>query len=190
VTVEMAIVGGTRPWTAEDLLALPDDIQRYEIVDGSLLVSPPPSSGHQRAASRLHAVLAAALPPDREALEGIGVQAQGSVLVPDLAVVRAAAVRTDPRPLDAADVFLVVEITSPSSLTADRVAKPALYAGAGIPAYWRVELSGSGTPLVALHRLTGDVYREEAVVHTGEHRDVSYPAALSLEPAILSGSSG
>jgi hypothetical protein len=29
------------PWTAADLAGLPDDGQRYEIIDGSLLVSPP-----------------------------------------------------------------------------------------------------------------------------------------------------
>ena len=34
-------------WTLADLDGLPDDGRRYEIIDGSLLVSPPPSNDHQ-----------------------------------------------------------------------------------------------------------------------------------------------
>ena len=35
-------------WTAEMVRALPDDGQRYECVDGELLVSPAPNFPHQR----------------------------------------------------------------------------------------------------------------------------------------------
>lgn len=35
-------------WTAEMVRALPDDGQRYECVDGELLVSPAPDFPHQR----------------------------------------------------------------------------------------------------------------------------------------------
>jgi Uma2 family endonuclease len=35
-----------------------------------------------------------------------------------------------------ADVLLAVEIESPSSLTADRITKPAQYAALGIAHYW------------------------------------------------------
>jgi Uma2 family endonuclease len=37
------------------------------------------------------------------------------------------------------EVILAVEIVSPGSVTLDRFAKPALYAEAGIPFYWRIE---------------------------------------------------
>src|SRR5207237_9194726 len=33
----------TGPWTEADLLVLPDDGQRHELVEGSLVVSPPPA---------------------------------------------------------------------------------------------------------------------------------------------------
>ena len=39
--------------TIDDLLSLPDDGQRYEIIDGSLLVSPAAPVRHQVAADRL-----------------------------------------------------------------------------------------------------------------------------------------
>src|SRR3970040_1505123 len=35
-------------WTREQVLALPDDGNRYELVDGELLVSPGPGLRHQR----------------------------------------------------------------------------------------------------------------------------------------------
>ena len=34
-------------WTVEMLDALPDDGQRYEIIDGVLFVTPGPGEGHQ-----------------------------------------------------------------------------------------------------------------------------------------------
>ncbi|MEU0470146.1 hypothetical protein ABZ215_39635 [Amycolatopsis sp. NPDC006131] len=42
------------PWTVEDVLDLPEDRGcRIELVDGALLVSPAPRSGHQRLLQRL-----------------------------------------------------------------------------------------------------------------------------------------
>src|ERR1041384_416896 len=36
-----------RDWTADDLLDMPDDGQRYEVIDGELFVTPAPSWDHQ-----------------------------------------------------------------------------------------------------------------------------------------------
>ena len=36
-----------RPFTVADLEAMPDDGNRYELIDGMLIVSPAPSWGHQ-----------------------------------------------------------------------------------------------------------------------------------------------
>ena len=59
------------PWTAEDLYALPEDGMRHELLDGTLLVSPPPSVPHQFAARRLVAALVEAAGPDLE-LDAVG----------------------------------------------------------------------------------------------------------------------
>jgi len=42
-----------RPLMAADLETLPDDGHRYELIDGSLIVSPAPRRLHQRALGRL-----------------------------------------------------------------------------------------------------------------------------------------
>ena len=44
-------------WTVERVLALPEDGNRYEVVDGELLVSPAPSLPHQAAVATLARLL-------------------------------------------------------------------------------------------------------------------------------------
>src|SRR4029078_8671937 len=53
-----------RQWTVEDLHDLPDDGQRYEVIDGELFVTPSPSADHQHALSLLFRLIADYL--DRE----------------------------------------------------------------------------------------------------------------------------
>src|SRR5439155_22088897 len=123
-------------WTAADLDRL-DDTYRYEIVDGNVLVNASPSGRHQRIILRLAQLLEAQLP------EGLLVVPDVDVVLdpentrrPDLIV--AAAELAEQERFAAEDVHLVVEVVSPGSMNADRVAKPAQYATCRIPAYWRV----------------------------------------------------
>ena len=174
------------PWTMHDVMRLPDDGQRYEIIDGSLLVSPPPTSRHQGVAARLVAMLNRDLDPECESVEGVGIllreRTPTKFVIPDAVVARAAAVWSDAVTLRPADVLLVVEVVSPSSITTDRVTKPNLLAAARIPAYWRVELSHSSGPAVHLHRLDRGCYLEHDVVRPGEVRQVDWPVTCRLSP--------
>lgn len=45
----MTVLPRDHAWTVQDLASLPDDGLRYELVDGTLLVSPAPTKSHQRA---------------------------------------------------------------------------------------------------------------------------------------------
>jgi len=78
-------------WTLEDLDDLPEDGSRYEILEGSLLVSPAPALPHFRAVSYLHRLLVR-LAPDRYLVgQNIGVLRhviRQTYLIPDLVVVR------------------------------------------------------------------------------------------------------
>lgn len=47
----------TMLWTAEQVRAIPDDGNRYEVVDGELLVTPAPAKRHQRAVTERPEVL-------------------------------------------------------------------------------------------------------------------------------------
>ena len=62
--------------------------------------------------------------------------------------------RNPPR-LDAADVLLAVEISSPGTRRTDRVTKLTEYADAGIAAYWLVDLDPP-TTLTAYTLVDGD----------------------------------
>lgn len=179
------------PWlpgrnlTEADLARTPDDGHRYEIVDGSLLMSPPPSIGHQLLAGRVRDLLAPALPPDLVALEGVGIRMPRSVLIPDVTVGRIDVALTAATLYDAVDVALVVEVVSDSSVTTDRVTKPALYAAAGIASYWRIERDHPDGLLVAVHALHGDVYKQVAeVIGDGEAR-IEAPFPITIRPSAL-----
>src|SRR4051812_34508668 len=54
----------SRPLTYEDLAVTPDDGRRYELVDGTLLVSPSPIHRHQAMLGKLFALLDATAPSD------------------------------------------------------------------------------------------------------------------------------
>lgn len=123
-------------WTVDDLAHLPDEGQRYEIIDGSLLVSPPPALGHQVIARRLVAALNRDMSPEWEAVEAVGVVLRSKpsvrMLEPDVVVASSEALSSGGTTLTAADVLLAVEIVSPASVTTDRVTKPTLLAEAGV----------------------------------------------------------
>jgi Putative restriction endonuclease len=57
-----------RALTRSDLEQMPDDGHRYELVDGTLIVTPAPSPRHQRAVARLHLLLSRGCPADLEVL--------------------------------------------------------------------------------------------------------------------------
>jgi Uma2 family endonuclease len=85
------------------------------------------------------------------------------------------------------DLRLAVEVMSPSSVRMDRLVKPSVYAEAGVPAFWRVELDGPGTPSVVVCALDGDVYREVVTVRAGDVVTVGVPYPVELRPAELVG---
>jgi Uma2 family endonuclease len=150
-------------WTVDDLGDLPDDGLRYELVDGALLVSPPPPNSHNIAAFELALLLHAAL-DDRWQIVTPGAVRfdEHNYRVPDLIVVRSESSGHAMASPD--DMLLAVEVMSPGSISNDRVAKPAQYAAAGIAHYWRLE--HGRTPVLITHELDRTDYRQ-----TGRYTD-------------------
>ena len=171
------------PWTEEDLVGLPDDGQRYELLEGALLVSPPPAPRHQRVSFKLARVLDDQAPPELVVLEAIGVRHPSGVFIPDLLVAdrRAAAVNTSGI-LDSAAVRMVVEIVSPGSRLMDHTAKPAAYQTAGIQCFWLVELQDDVT--IRAYDWHEGVYAPAGVM-AGQPMEVATPFQLIVDPADL-----
>ncbi len=130
-------------WTIEKLHALPDDGNRYEIIDGVLYVTPAPRPIHQWA---LHVLLDLVQPYARaRGLEGMCLPADVAfsdrvVVQPDLYVFSKAAGSSIREWSDIQPLELVVEVLSPSSRRYDRTVKRDLYRQQGIPEYWIVDI--------------------------------------------------
>lgn len=185
-----ALVEHTGPWTPDDVEALPDagDHARFEVYEGGVLVvSPAPGVGHQRASYRLHRALAQAAiaaGADVEVLEAVNVALPGGkLLVPDVVVVDAAVISETATRLPSDAVRAVVEVVSPSTVSIDRAVKPVLYAEAGIPVYWRVELHG--TPRIVACSLSRGRYVTRTTLDAGTVGRITRPFPVELDPADL-----
>lgn len=172
-------------WTVDDLVRLPEDWRRYEIVDGQLMMVPSPSVGHQVVANRLKRLIAAPFGDSYIVLEGVALDLAPTFRIPDIMVFNAGAYSAKAVKVLPADVALVVEVVSPGSRTNDRITKPAEYAAAGIRSYWRVELEPT-TSLTAYVLRPGDqVYTEIGTWGEGDIALIVDPVAVEVDIADL-----
>ena len=133
-----------RRWTVEDLHDLPEDGNRYEVIDGELFVTPAPSLSHQEAIAELHVSLREYLSRERV---GHAFFAPADVVFsplravqPDVVVIPLVGGRRPDRFEDVGRLLLAVEVLSPSTARADRVAKRTLFRDEGVAEYWIVDL--------------------------------------------------
>jgi Uma2 family endonuclease len=128
-------------YTVDDLFDLPDDGNRYEVLGGSLVVSPALTPRHQWVGDTVRLLFHRALPLGVYALTATAVRMPGGDgPVPDCLVTTLSPI-TAPSALPADQVYTVVEVVSPSHAMIDRAFKRELYAEAGTPCYWRIELA-------------------------------------------------
>ena len=128
-------------WTYADWERLPDDGNRYEVIDGELHVSPPPSTPHQSASNNLATDLTVYVRANHlgdvfTAPIGVRLPNEPVPLQPDIVFVSAARKGIISAQYIEGVPDLVVEILSPSNWVYDRVEKQRVYAEAGIPEYW------------------------------------------------------
>ncbi len=143
-------------YTVDDLDHFPDDGNRYELLDGVLLVTPAPNQEHQVIAARFIHLLSAGL--------GIGVRVVGPGAVP-----RAPKTQLEPDVLvyparfpascpwsQITEHWLAIEIFSPGSRIYDREFKRDAYLRLGVREVWLVDRESrsveiSHTPGVSEH---------------------------------------
>ena len=169
------------PFTVDDLDRLPEIGLRYELIEGTLLMSAAPSMLHQLMVTRLYDLLAAACPPGLIALPVPAEIHVGrkTLLQPDALVVRTADILvprdTAPPPL------LVIEVASPSTRQIDQGVKRQAYRHAGVGGYW---MADPHVPSVTVVRWTGDTETDYTV--TGDDSlGVDWPAELTICPSAL-----
>jgi len=170
-----------RDWTVDDLDLVPDDGLQYELLDGMLLVTPAPTSPHQRAIARLFLVLAAACPPGMEIFFAPldWRPDRYSSLQPDLLIVRDedVEIKNITRPL-----VLAVEILSPSTRRKDLFLKRSKYQDAGVQSYWIVD---PAAPSITALELVDGQYVTVAEITGDEAATLEKPFPVTLVPAML-----
>jgi Uma2 family endonuclease len=152
-------------WTYLHYAALPDDGQRYEIIDGALYaITPAPSVWHQKVVLRIARYLSTHVEDmgrGQVFIAPIDVELAYNVVVqPDILVILNEGKEkiTPSRIIGAPD--LVVEVSSPGTAGHDRREKQDAYAHAGIPEYW---IADPLAQTVELLILDGAAYRSSGV---------------------------
>jgi Uma2 family endonuclease len=130
--------------TIQELLALPEDGLRHELLDGVHVVTPAPRLDHQAVLREFLAVLHDAL-RDRDDLQLLPSPADirlgpKTLVQPDLFVIR-----QDPEaPVHSWEEVgvpvLAIEFLSPTTAARDRGAKRRIYQQGGVEEYWIVDL--------------------------------------------------
>jgi len=167
-----------------------DDQYRWELQEGSLVMSPRPSTRHMLASGELLYQLKSQLPRGVRVIPDVDLDLQlaspdrpGWARRPDLILVDQGAidrVKSEGGLLRAEEVHLVVEIVSPTSRRMDYVIKRGEYADAGIPHYWILDLDAP-VSLLPLH-LAGDLGYADDGELTGTVTTVQpYPVTINLD---------
>jgi Uma2 family endonuclease len=173
-------------WDALEL----DRTRRWELGEGTLIMSPRPQLWHQRISKRLTRLLDDHLPDGLEAVPEIEVITSASfppsVRDPDIVVIPDRVFERRLARVPATDVVLVVEIVSPGSRGTDHVMKLHEYAKAGIPHYWIVDPDVPEHDSFLAYRLDGEGYRRVAVLD-GHRIRVREPLELEFTLDVLTG---
>jgi Uma2 family endonuclease len=183
MTSHHAVIPTGRPFTVADLEAMPDDGNRYEVIDGMLIVSPAPNWEHQEMGFATGILLRGACPRDMRVLVApFAVQtAFDREVQPDILVARYADLRSKHLPVAP---LMVGEVLSNSTALHDRNTKKAHYERMGVRTYWLLDPDEPGA--LTVFELDGDGrYQQVAHVVGDEAYEAQEPFPVSVVPARL-----
>ena len=158
----MPVAETARAWTLDDLYALPDDGNKYELIRGELFVTPAPSTDHETILSRLTRIL-----DQYVAANDLGfvfhpraaLRFEGSEAEPDLMVRRKESPDQDWETMPPPS--LLVEVLSASTRRRDRKEKRDFYLDAGVAEYWIVDPETN--TITAIRRSEPDALHRDTV---------------------------
>ena len=170
-----------RPFTRADLEAMPDDGNRYEIIDGALIVSAAPRPINQSVLIELVMLLRPLCTGDLMLLAApLDVElAEDTVVQPDLLVARRSDL-TETHLVGAP--LLTVEILSPSTKHLDLAYKRARYEAAEVPSYWVVDPGG---PSIVAWELIDGAYTEVGRATGDTALSLDRPFPVTIVPGSL-----
>ena len=169
------------PLTVADLESMPEDGHRYELIDGTLLVTPAPHTPHQSCVAQLVIILGTAAGSDVKVLPAPydWVAGPSTLFQPDVLVARRADL--GPKRLERPPL-LVIEVLSPSTRRIDLATKRMAYADAGVASYWLVD---PDVPSLTVLELEAGGYAERAIVTGDEAWESRTPIRAIITPSRL-----
>jgi Uma2 family endonuclease len=169
-------------WTADMLDDLPDDGNRYEVIDGELFVTPSPMNIHQQAVGELYFLL---LPYAKQvgvtllfAPSAVRFSGRREVQPDLLAMPNLPDGRRPERFTDVGKLLLAVEVLSPSTMRTDRYRKRALYQDEKVPDYWIIDTASR-----VIEHWTPQVTEPEILMHSLGWQPVPEHAPLMIDVA-------
>jgi Uma2 family endonuclease len=157
--------------------------EHVQLISGTLVAMTPQGAPHARVIQRLNRLLVRAVGDDLVVRPQLPLMlVDDSEPEPDLAVVRARDAESGERHPRTA--LLVVEVAG-ESLPLDRQAKAVLYARAGIPEYWIVNLAESSVEVRREPDPASGSYRTKAVARSGDTLVAASLPGLSIGVADL-----
>lgn len=173
--------------TYDDFVRFPDDGKRHELIDGEHVVTPSPSTRHQRICGNLHLLIGNWLE-----LHPIGqvffapfdvVLSHVDIVEPDLLYLsneRAAAALTSAHVRGVPE--LVVEVGSPGTQKRDTTIKRHLYERAGVSEYWFID---SDRDAVRVYRRSGQEFAPAIVLTTAAADVLTTPLLTGLKMPLV-----
>jgi len=184
---EMRTSAGRVKLTYDDFVRFPDDGKRHELIDGEHVVTPSPSTRHQRICGNLHLLIGNWLE-----LYPIGqvffapfdvVLSHVDIVEPDLLYLsneRAAAALTSAHVRGVPE--LVVEVGSPGTQKRDTTIKRHLYERAGVSEYWFIDAEHD---VVRVYRRSGQDFAPAIVLTTAAADVLTTPLLTGLEMPLV-----
>ena len=160
-------------YTVEDLEHFPNDGNRYELLDGVLLVTPAPGAAHQLIAANVMSILTNAVRvPGRAFVVGPGAVSfpPRTQLEPDVLVIPSHVPFSD-KWEDMTEHWLAVEVLSRLSKVYDREFKRDAYVALGVREVWLVDKDDHSV----------DVTRTRGEIETVRDTILWHPPTLDLE---------
>jgi len=177
----MTVRSAPSKMTYQDLIRLPEDRLRHELIEGEHIISATPTMRHQRVAFDLAFAISAFVRP-----RGLGTVfmapldvlfSQLDVVEPDVLYVSMSnAHRLQERYVEGAP-DLAIEVLSPSSVRTDKIRKLGLYERHGVREYW---IADPATDTIEVYRLT-------AAGRLALQASLSHAAGDVLETPLLPG---
>ena len=170
------------PLTVDDIADAPVDGHRYELIDGTLIVTPVPTIAHQIALGEVLFGLYDDVPTDMELLPGPidWVANAYTVFTPDVVVIRKADIVDDEI---GGPPVLVVEVLLPATRAIDLGTKRLALGSYGVPTYWVIDPDVPS--LTAFHNDGAGTLVEVATVVGDEAYETDRPFATRIVPTNL-----